>query len=147
MAHVGCVFVAGIQPSRTQMSGSFGSMRWNTCVHGLDFRLCSHPKEFWGNEVRTYANSKGKIPSTRKILLWGGMNPWHCIKQDSKPNTLPTELFWPDINIQIICKMMCTVLMLREYKYTEYKQPSPKSAKTMPCTQHIKVYSSWMLVL
>ena len=31
--HAGCVFVAGIHPSRTWMSGSFESMRWNECVH------------------------------------------------------------------------------------------------------------------
>ena len=54
-----------------------------------------HLKEFWGNGVRTRVNSMGKIPSTRKILLRGGSNPQCCIKQDSKPNTLPTELFRP----------------------------------------------------
>ena len=31
----GCVFVAGIHPSRTWMSGSFESVRWNACVHRL----------------------------------------------------------------------------------------------------------------
>ena len=41
-------------------------MRWNACVHRLDLGLYSHPKEFWGNEVRTHFNSKGKIPSTGK---------------------------------------------------------------------------------
>ena len=33
-------------------------------MHRLDLISYSHPKEFWGNGVRTYANSKGKIPST-----------------------------------------------------------------------------------
>ena len=33
------------------------------------------------------------IPSTRRPR--GGLNPWHGITQDGKPNTLPTELFWP----------------------------------------------------
>ena len=65
MMHAGCVFVAGIHPSRTWMSGSFQSLQWNACVHRLDLGLYSHPKEFWGNGVRTYVNSKGKIPSTR----------------------------------------------------------------------------------
>ena len=41
-----------------------------------------------GNGVRIHVNSKGKIPSTRKILLRGGWNPRRCIKQDSQPNTL-----------------------------------------------------------
>ena len=49
------------------MSGSFESVRWNACVHRLDLGLYSHPKEFWGNGVRTHVNSKGKIPSTGKI--------------------------------------------------------------------------------
>ena len=48
-----------------------------------------------GDVVRTHVNSKGKIPSSGKILLRGGLNPWCCIKQDSEPNTLPTELFQP----------------------------------------------------
>ena len=42
------------------------SMGWNACVHRLELDLNSHPKEFWGNGVRTHVNSKGKIPSTRK---------------------------------------------------------------------------------
>ena len=32
------------------MSGSLESALWNACVHRLDLGLCSHPKEFWGNE-------------------------------------------------------------------------------------------------
>ena len=47
------------------MSGSFEFARWNACVHRLDLSLCSHPKEFLGNGVRTHVNSKRKIPSTR----------------------------------------------------------------------------------
>ena len=66
MVHAGCVFVTGIHPSRTWTSGSFESVRWNACVHRLDFGLYSHPKEFWGNGVGTHVNSKGKIPSTGK---------------------------------------------------------------------------------
>ena len=46
------------------MSGSFESVRWNAYVHRLDLGLYFHPKEFWGNGVRTHVNSKGKIPST-----------------------------------------------------------------------------------
>ena len=42
------------------MSGSIESVHWNACVHKLDLGLYSHLKEFWGNGVRTHANSKGK---------------------------------------------------------------------------------------
>ena len=47
------------------MSGSFGSVRWNACVHRLDLGLYSHPKEFWGNGAGNHVNSEGKIPSTK----------------------------------------------------------------------------------
>ena len=40
----------------------FESMQWNACVHRLDFGLYSHPKEFLGNGVKTYVNSKEKNP-------------------------------------------------------------------------------------
>ena len=73
------------------MSGSLESMQWNTCVHRLDLGLYSHPKEFWGNGVRNHANPKRKIPLYRRLR--GGLNLQCCIMQDSKPNTLPTELF------------------------------------------------------
>ena len=46
MVHAGCAFVAGIHPCRTSMSGSFESVRWNACVHRLDFGLYSHPRVF-----------------------------------------------------------------------------------------------------
>ena len=91
MVRAGCVFVAGIHPSRTWTSGSFESVRWNACVHRLDLGLYSHPKEFWGNGVWTHVNSKGKIPSTGK-----------CPQRSIEPATLwqraqvlPTELFQP----------------------------------------------------
>ena len=77
------------------MSGSFESVPWNACVHKLDLGLYSHLIEFLGNGVGTHVNSKGKIPSTGKILPRGGLNPCGCITQDSVPNTYPTELFRP----------------------------------------------------
>ena len=47
------------------MLGSFESVRWNACVLRLDLGLYFHRKDFFGNGVRTYVNSKGeKIPST-----------------------------------------------------------------------------------
>ena len=60
IVHAGCVFVAGIYPSRTWMSGSVETMWWNTCELRLDLGLHSHPKEFWGKGVWSHANSKGK---------------------------------------------------------------------------------------
>ena len=77
------------------MSGSFESTQWNVCVHRLDLGLHSHPKEFWGNGVRTHVNSKGKIPSTGKILPRGGWNPQRCIAQNREPNTQPTSYSGP----------------------------------------------------
>ena len=69
MVHAGCVFVASIYPSRIWMSGSFESVRWNACVHGLD-----HSSErVLEKGARTYVNSKGKIPSTR-----GSEEGWTC---------------------------------------------------------------------
>ena len=65
------------------MPGSFESVRWNVHVHRLDLGLYSHPKEFGENGVRTYVNSKVKIP------LRGGSNP-----QRRELNTLPTTLFF-----------------------------------------------------
>ena len=107
MGHAGCVFVAGIHPSRTWMSGSFESVGWNACVYTLG--LYSHLKEFGGNGFRTHVSSKGKIPSTRKILLRGGSKPRHCITQDSEPNTLPTELFQPLEIVNLICNFFLSV--------------------------------------
>ena len=60
-------------PSRTWISGSFESMRWNACVHRVDLSLYSHPKEFLGNEVRNHVSSKRKIPSAG-----GSKEVWTC---------------------------------------------------------------------
>ena len=46
------------------MSESVGSVRWNGCVHRLDLGFFAHPKEFWGDGVKTHVTSKGKILST-----------------------------------------------------------------------------------
>ena len=97
MVHAGCLFVAGIHPYRTWMPGSLESMRWNACKLRLDLSLHTHPKEFWWNRVRTHVDSKGKILSTRKILLIEGSNPGWCITQDSEPNTLPTSYSGPQL--------------------------------------------------
>ena len=44
-----------------------------------------------GNGIRTYVNSKGKIPCTGRLR--GRLNLQHCVTQNSEPNTLLTELF------------------------------------------------------
>ena len=96
MVHAECVSVAGIHPSRMYECPDLLSLcDGMPSVHRLELGLCSHPKEFWGNGVRTHVNSKGKIPSTRKILPRGGWNPRCCIKQDSEPNTLPMSYLGP----------------------------------------------------
>ena len=64
MVHAERVFVAGIHPSKTQMSGSFESVRWNACAYRKDLRLDSDLKAFSGNVVGTHVNSKRKIPPT-----------------------------------------------------------------------------------
>ena len=85
-------FVAGIHPSRTRVSGSSESVRWNACVHRLDLELYSHPKELLGSQKSKLAPRKNPLYQR----LRGGSDPQGCITQDSKPNTLPTELFWLD---------------------------------------------------
>ena len=76
MVHAGCVFAAGIHPSRTWMSGSCESAWWNACVHRLDLGLYSHPKEFLGNGVKTHVNFKGKKnPLYRKTFLQRRIEP------------------------------------------------------------------------
>ena len=80
LVHAGCVFVAGIHPSRTWISGSFGSVRWNACVHRLDLGLYSHPKEFGVVEPELMLTP----------IYWrlrGGLNLWRCIMQDSERHT------------------------------------------------------------
>ena len=61
-----CWFLASNHPSRTWISGSFESVRWNACVHRLDLGLYSYPKEFLGNGVRTHVDSKLNVSSTEK---------------------------------------------------------------------------------
>ena len=56
-------------------------------------------KSLGGMESEPMLIPREKIPSTGKILLRGGSNPWHCIKQNGEPNTLPAELLWPPLSI------------------------------------------------
>ena len=48
--------------------GLLESVRWNACVHRLDLGLYPHPKEFWGNGVRTHVNSRGVTVSMSAFL-------------------------------------------------------------------------------
>ena len=79
-------------PSRTWMTGTFGSMRWNAHVHTLDL-VYTLIQKCLGNGVRTHVNSKGKITSTRSSEEGQtGDAAWH---RTAKPSTLLTELFQP----------------------------------------------------
>ena len=94
MVQAGCVFVAGIHPSRTWMSGSLESVRLNACVHRPDLGLYSHPKEFWENGVRNITpREKSRLSEAERRVK--DSNPWRCITQDSGPNTLYYRLSSP----------------------------------------------------
>ena len=82
MVRAGCVFVAGIHPSRTWTSGSFESVRWNACVHRLDLGLYSIRKSFLGNGVWT--KEKSPLPEN---FPRGGSNPRHCGQRAQTPLT------------------------------------------------------------
>ena len=82
------VFVAGIHLSRTWMSGSFESMRWNVCAHRLGLGLKLLSKRGPGNGVTTLE----KNPPYRRLT---GVELWRCLMQHNEPNTLLTQLFWP----------------------------------------------------
>ena len=52
-------------------------------------------KKIGGMESEPMLTPREKIPSSGKILPRGGSNPWCCIKQDSKSNTLPMSYSGP----------------------------------------------------
>ena len=63
MMHAGCVFVVGIDLSRTWMSGYSESVWWNACVHKKLRPQITHSCEAAaGSGVRSYVYSMGKIP-------------------------------------------------------------------------------------
>ena len=73
------------------MSGSFESVQWNACLHRQDLGLYSHPKEFWGNGVRSHVNSEEKILST------GGSEEGQthdAVSRKTASPALPTDLSW-----------------------------------------------------
>ena len=83
------------------MPGSSECLRWNVCVHRLDLGLYSHPKEFWGNGVRTQVNSKGKSlppppPSlTGRILPQRRIEPTTLHQAGQQAQHTTNELFRP----------------------------------------------------
>ena len=59
MVCAGCVFVAGIHPSRTWTSASFESVRWNACVPLFIF---SSERVFGGMEFEPMLTPREKSP-------------------------------------------------------------------------------------
>ena len=53
------------------MSGSFVSVRWNTCVQRLDHGLYSDPKEFYGmeSEPMLTPRKKSPLPEAQSIII------------------------------------------------------------------------------
>ena len=82
MVRAGCVFAAGIHPSRTWTSGSFESVWWNAWVHRLDLGLYSHPKEFLGEWSLNPCSLQGENPLYRKSSPDGDRT---CDAVDSEP--------------------------------------------------------------
>ena len=109
MVCAGCVFVAGIHPSRTWTSGSLESVRWNACVHRLDLGLYSslctnavHRKDSKDPDVRVL---DGRIPATKNTkhapstkMECDYLNGW--IKKPS--HTQKSDLKWwtPEILLE-----------------------------------------------
>ena len=97
MVRAGCVFVAGIHPSRTWTSGSFESMRWNACMHRLDLGLYSHPKEFfWGMEFEPMLTPREKSPLPENVPR-GVSNPRHF---GSEPKHYQLSYSGPGLNLE-----------------------------------------------
>ena len=87
--------------------------------HGM--HVCTNETSVYLSSKRVFRESsqnpcelQGKDPLYGRLR--GGSNPQRCIKQDSEPNTLPTELFRP---LMIVLKVIVMIMMLM--------------AKTKPC--------------
>ena len=101
------VFVASIHPSRTWMSGSFQSVQWSACVHRLVL----------GDWSQNPCELQGKNSLYQKLR--SRSNPQRCMTQDSEPNTLPTELFWPQKHLWKL-KHTATAGNLYEFAYLNH---------------------------
>ena len=139
MVHAGWVYVVGIHPSRTLMSGSFESVRWNACVHRLDLSLFSHPEEFLEKGVRTHVNSERKkkpLPVDRRRIEPATL---HHAGQHTTDWAVPASLiFWLSVLILNLQKVMLGVLhySLMEYFAKWINQLTPPSTKE----SHAKLY-------
>ena len=156
MVSAGCVFVAGIHPSKTWMSGSFEFVRLNACVHRLDLDLYSYSKEFWGNGVRNHVNSKGKIPCTGgSEEVWThdaashrSASPTHyllCYSGPRKP-TWKVELL-QDINVGItfLDFLLNTVLMYSSLANLAQGRLLHGSTPCVQVLQSLSSLGSWQL--
>ena len=65
------------------------------------FILSSERGLFGGMESEPMLTPREKSPLREKFSSKGGSYPRRCIKQDSEPNTLPTELFRPLQHFQL----------------------------------------------
>ena len=63
VVHAGCVFVAGIHPSRTWMSGSLESVQWNACEHRLDLGFLLSSESVLGkwSQIPCYLQGKNSL--------------------------------------------------------------------------------------
>ena len=145
MVHAGCVFVTGIHRSRTWTSGSIESVRWNACLQRLDLGVYSH-LSFWGMESETMLTPKEK-PHYQNLKR---SNLWCCITQDSKPNTLPTELFRPPLLLQTqtclpqntsVCTLNSRCPYFQIFDWT-FLRMHHQSVKTKQCQRSIFYHSS-----
>ena len=68
-------------------------MRWNACVYRVNLGLYSHPKEFWGNGIRTHVNSNGKTPSTEQNSPQRRIEPMSLHQVGQRTQHTVNELF------------------------------------------------------
>ena len=107
-------------------------MQWNACVHRLDLGLYFHPKEFWGNGVKTHVKSplpEKKSPQRRieaTTLHQAGQRAQHT----------PNELFRPHHRLMILRGMKVNQsAIVQAYSPPSYcpsPYPSPLSIFSPP---------------
>ena len=88
MVHAGCVFVVGIHPSRTWMSGSFESKQWNACVQTRPRFILSPETSFGGMESEPMLTLREKSALSENSLQ-RRIEPTTLHHEDNKPNTWP----------------------------------------------------------
>ena len=116
MVHAGCVFVAGIHPSVTWMSGFFESMQWLYMCAQTKPRFILSSERVLGNGVRTHVNSQGKkspLPEAQRRV-----EPVILNTAGQRANTLQTELFWPQC--LSTCLRLCQILNFHDFLYNMF---------------------------